>query len=89
MADDKDVDEKTIAEDLVVTKYKMAGEIVNSKFLSQEFISDVKVKLFFTNNCKSCLNCFTHMDLAPVLEQPRGTSKSRFQFSRSQNHLVI
>ncbi|KAL3280104.1 hypothetical protein HHI36_017610 [Cryptolaemus montrouzieri] len=29
MADDKDVAEKTIAEDLVVTKYKMAGEIVN------------------------------------------------------------
>ncbi|XP_045483130.1 proliferation-associated protein 2G4 [Harmonia axyridis] len=29
MADDKDVVEKTIAEDLVVTKYKMAGEIVN------------------------------------------------------------
>lgn len=26
---DKDVEEKTIAEDLVVTKYKMAGEIVN------------------------------------------------------------
>lgn len=31
MADDKDVAEKTIAEDLVVTKYKMAGEIVNSE----------------------------------------------------------
>lgn len=30
MADDKD-NEKTIAEDLVVTKYKAAGEIVNSK----------------------------------------------------------
>ncbi|XP_019871396.1 proliferation-associated protein 2G4 [Aethina tumida] len=29
MADDKDVTEKTIAEDIVVTKYKMAGEIVN------------------------------------------------------------
>lgn len=29
---DKDVDEKTIAEDLVVTKYKMAGEIVNSMY---------------------------------------------------------
>ncbi|XP_017776448.1 PREDICTED: proliferation-associated protein 2G4 [Nicrophorus vespilloides] len=29
MADDKDVVEKTIAEDLVVTKYKMAGDIVN------------------------------------------------------------
>lgn len=34
MADDKDVAEKTIAEDLVVTKYKMAGEIVNSEFSS-------------------------------------------------------
>lgn len=32
MADDKDVVEKTIAEDLVVTKYKMAGEIVNREF---------------------------------------------------------
>ena len=33
MADkDKDDQEKTIAEDLVVTKYKMAGEIANRKF---------------------------------------------------------
>lgn len=31
MADDKEVAEKTISEDLVVTKYKLAGEIVNSK----------------------------------------------------------
>lgn len=29
---DKDDLEKTIAEDLVVTKYKMAAEITNSKF---------------------------------------------------------
>lgn len=29
MADDKEIVEKTIAEDLVVTKYKLAGEIVN------------------------------------------------------------
>jgi len=28
---DKEETEKTIAEDLVVTKYKMAGEIVNRK----------------------------------------------------------
>lgn len=32
MADDKEV-EKTIAEDLVVTKYKLAGQIVNRKFI--------------------------------------------------------
>ena len=32
MADDKEV-EKTIAEDLVVTKYKLAGQIVNRKFM--------------------------------------------------------
>lgn len=38
MADEKD-NEKTIAEDLVVTKYKTAGEIVNSKSL--------KSKMFF------------------------------------------
>lgn len=29
--EEKDL-EKTIAEDLVVTKYKLAGEIVNSEF---------------------------------------------------------
>jgi hypothetical protein len=28
---DKNEEEKTIAEDLVVTKYKMAGDIVNRK----------------------------------------------------------
>lgn len=33
MADDKEVVEKTIAEDLVVTKYKLAGEIVNSEYI--------------------------------------------------------
>lgn len=32
MADDKEVVEKTISEDLVVTKYKLAGEIVNSEY---------------------------------------------------------
>lgn len=32
MADEKDVPEKTISEDLVVTKYKMAGDIVNREF---------------------------------------------------------
>lgn len=31
MADDKEIVEKTVAEDLVVTKYKLAGEIVNRK----------------------------------------------------------
>ena len=35
MADkDKDEQEKTIAEDLVVTKYKMAGDISNRKLVS-------------------------------------------------------
>lgn len=29
---DIEKEEKTIAEDLVVTKYKLAGEIVNSKY---------------------------------------------------------
>lgn len=40
MADDKEV-EKTIAEDLVVTKYKLAGQIVNSKLFVQWFLSDI------------------------------------------------
>lgn len=37
MADEKDL-EKTIAEDLVVTKYKMAGEIVNRELYLIDFI---------------------------------------------------
>lgn len=36
MADDKEV-EKTIAEDLVVTKYKLAGQIVNRKFSLERY----------------------------------------------------
>lgn len=41
MADDKD-NEKTIAEDLVVTKYKAAGEIVNSKSSAKNCFSKKK-----------------------------------------------
>jgi len=46
MADDKDVLEKTIAEDLVVTKYKMAGEIVNRvlKQIVEKCIVDASVR---------------------------------------------
>lgn len=33
MADKDEQQEKTIAEDLVVTKYKMAGDIANRKYL--------------------------------------------------------
>lgn len=36
--EEKDV-EKTISEDLVVTKYKLAGEIVNRKYL----LFDIKI----------------------------------------------
>ena len=32
MADSSSEDEATIAQDLVVTKYKMTGDIVNSKY---------------------------------------------------------
>ena len=37
----------TIAEDLVVTKYKMAAEIVNSKFLLGACDQDLVFMLFF------------------------------------------
>lgn len=30
---EKDLEEKTIAQDIVVTKYKMAGEMVNRKLI--------------------------------------------------------
>ncbi len=46
MADkDKDEQEKTIAEDFVVTKYKMAGEISNRKLVS-EFTSCFPARVF-------------------------------------------
>lgn len=32
MADKEEVDKTTIATDIVVTKYKMAGEMVNRKY---------------------------------------------------------
>lgn len=35
---DEEQDEKTIAQDLVVTKYKMAAEITNCNFLKAYFI---------------------------------------------------
>ena len=38
--------EKTIAEDIVVTKYKMAGEMVNSK----RFPSDLSISHYLTKN---------------------------------------
>lgn len=37
---DKDVEEKTIAEDLVVTKYKLAGQIVNGKYVNLKTTTD-------------------------------------------------
>lgn len=40
MADDKEV-EKTVAEDLVVTKYKLAGQIVNREYWN---IINIQVK---------------------------------------------
>lgn len=44
MADDKEV-EKTIAEDLVVTKYKLAGQIVNRKLLWNSYFLFVFIHL--------------------------------------------
>lgn len=47
MADkDKDEQEHTIADDLVVTKYKMAGEISNRKFRDQPSPGYVVNQLF-------------------------------------------
>lgn len=39
MADDKDVQEQTIADEQVLKKYKEAGEVVNSKSNAEEFAS--------------------------------------------------
>lgn len=59
MADEKDVVEKTIAEDLVVTKYKMAGEIVNSEFYScAEFVIFVHAYFVSNNGGLSCNRMF-------------------------------
>lgn len=55
---DKDNDEqqeKTIAEDLVVTKYKMAGEIANRKFYNHTLVSCFQ--LFLTIAEARCATC--------------------------------
>lgn len=57
MAEEKDV-EKTIAEDLVVTKYKMAGDIVNRelKTASQYIYYFIIVNIYF---CYDALLLYT------------------------------
>lgn len=51
MADDKDVQEQTIADDSVVKKYKEAGEIVNSWVDRQTFPQKNSTRQ--SNNIKS------------------------------------
>lgn len=48
MSDDEQ-QEQTIAEDLVVTKYKMGGDIANRKW-SDDFVRDI-VELFVSGRC--------------------------------------
>jgi len=38
---DREEEEQTIAEDVVVTKYKMVAEIVNSKYCFEFFICEL------------------------------------------------
>lgn len=68
MADDKEV-EKTIAEDLVVTKYKLAGQIVNSKLFVQWFLSDIiGISLGTTQSSKATnrrVSCHRHAGNVP------------------------
>lgn len=47
MADEKDV-EKTIAEDLVVTKYKMAGDIVNRELNPIPIFPNLHFHMFYS-----------------------------------------
>lgn len=52
MADDKDVQEQTIADESVLKKYKEAGEIVNSWVECQKFPPKNSTRQ--SNNIKSC-----------------------------------
>lgn len=61
MADDKEV-EKTIAEDLVVTKYKLAGQIVNRKFYNNTVVA--LYKIFFRTEGRA--NTCTFMSIGRV-----------------------
>jgi len=51
---DKEESEKTIAEDLVVTKYKMAGDIVNRKYPIRGFTINIYSHLLCLQGL--CLN---------------------------------
>lgn len=44
-------EEKTIAEDLVVTKYKLAGEIVNSKYKNPKGINILHLRKQMSSKC--------------------------------------
>lgn len=72
MADEKDVVEKTIAEDLVVTKYKMAGEIVNSEFPSREEFVLLCITRFARNNCWLSFK----QDVLPIWSYRRFSAKT-------------
>lgn len=66
---DKDEAEKTIAEDLVVTKYKMAGDIVNRKvfFINIYLITSVQFVLpHFTYTCHNWDAARGHMGLLVI-----------------------
>ena len=56
MSDTESNDLPTIAEDLVVTKYKLSAEIVNSKYsiLFHGYTTDIPEKYYFKSlrNCK-------------------------------------
>ena len=46
MSDSESETEKTIAEDVVVTKYKMAGDMANSEYMASNLSSQSIVCLF-------------------------------------------
>lgn len=76
MADIVEKEEKTIAEDLVVTKYKLAGEIVNSKLNK---IILIKYLIPNRNQIGSfiCL-CCEYSSMSRSERKPRGASAVRW-----------
>lgn len=54
---DKEEGEKTIAQDIVVTKYKMAGEMVNREYIYTYIHSCLSCVCV-----SSCIRCQLHVD---------------------------
>lgn len=82
--EEKDV-EKTIAEDLVVTKYKLAGEIVNSKYYGENWIISFAMQC---NRVEPIISRTHHIEISDHLSISFETNLMAQNNSRLRNQIT-